>query len=156
MSNDIADAIADLRKVVEQNPNRDRFPLGTVIRWVSRERYTYVAVKTGYAWFTTAQTGNRFVKQLLNYEQLREVLQRDEVSDIAVATEWSTLEGRPAATPVQVETRPTGALFREGRGLVSPSRAGLYPEGDPSADAGNDAAYDDSAVGFGGFGGEHV
>jgi hypothetical protein len=106
MSNDIAAALADLRKVVEENPDRDRFPVGTVIRWTASERYTYVAVKTGYAWFTTARPGNPFVKQQMNYEELREVLARDEVSDIAVSANWVRLDGTPASNEVPVEPRP--------------------------------------------------
>ena len=62
MSNDIEAALADLRKVVEENPDRDRFPQGTVIRWTASERYTYYAGKTNIGWFTTARPGNPFVK----------------------------------------------------------------------------------------------
>ena len=138
MSNDIAAALADLRKVVEENPDRDRFPRGTVIRWTANERYTYAAIKTNVGWFTTSRPGNPFVKQQMNYEEFQEVLQREEVTDIAVATGWVRLDGTPASEEIPVEPRP---LMREGRGLVSPSRAGLYPEGDPSADAGDHRTF---------------
>lgn len=106
MSNDIAAALADLRKVVEENPNRDRFPVGTVIRWTASERYTYYAGKTNVGWFTTARPGNPFVKTQMDYEELREVLGRSEVTDIAVAANWVHLDGTPASTEAPVEPRP--------------------------------------------------
>jgi hypothetical protein len=110
MSNDIAAALADLRKVVEENPNRDRFPLGTVIRWTAAERYTYYAGKTNVGWFTTARPGNPFVKTQMDYEELREVLGRSEVTDIAVATGWVRLDGTPASEEIPVEPRRAPAL----------------------------------------------
>lgn len=114
--NDIEAALADLRKVVEENPDRDRFPVGTVIRWTASERYTYAAVKTGYAWFTTARPGNPFVKQQMNYEELQEVLLRDEVTDIAVAKDWVRLDGTPASNEVPVEPRPMANVNTQVRG----------------------------------------
>jgi hypothetical protein len=116
MSNDIAAALADLRKVVEENPN--------------------YAGKTNVGWFTTARPGNPFVKTQMDYEELREILGRSEVTDIAVAANWVHLDGTPASNEVPVEPRPTTGPFRR-----------LPAEPSP---------YDDSAVGFGGFGGEHV
>lgn len=99
-------AIADLRKVVEENPDRDRFPRGTVIRWTAAERYTYAAIKTNIGWFTTSRPGNPFIKQQMNYEELQEVLSRDEVTDIAVATGWVRLDGSPASSEIPIEPRP--------------------------------------------------
>lgn len=132
MSN-IEAALADLRKVVEENPDRDRFPLGTVIRWTAAERYTYYAGKTNVGWFTTARPGNPFVKTQMDYEELREVLSRDEVTDIAVASNWVRLDGSPASTEVPVEPRPLAKVNHRVRGG--------YSEGDPSADAGNDRTF---------------
>ena len=99
LNNSLEQAIADLRKTVESNPNRDRFPVGTVIRWTASGRYTYLAVKTDYAWFTTARPGNPFVPQQLDYEDLQEILSRAETTDIAVATAWSALDGTSVPDP---------------------------------------------------------
>lgn len=108
---ELTQAIADLRKVVvDDNPNRDRFPLGTVIRWIASERYTYAAIKTNVGWFTTARQSNPFVKPLMEYEALQKVLARPEATDIAVAGAWTGLDGSAAGTPVAVG----GTLFREG------------------------------------------
>lgn len=105
--NSLEQAIADLRKTVEANPNRDRFPVGTVIRWIASGRYTYLAVKTEVAWFTTARPGNPFVKQQLDYEMLQDILSRPETSDIAVATSWSALDG----SSVPDHGLPLGGIF---------------------------------------------
>lgn len=119
MSNDIEAALADLRKVVEENPDRDRFPQGTVIRWTASERYTYYAGKTNIGWFTTARPGNPFVKTQMDYEELREVLSRSEVTDIAVATGWVGLDGSPASNEVPVEPRPMANVNTQVRGRIA-------------------------------------
>lgn len=152
MSAELNQAIADLRKVVESNPNRDRFPVSTVIRWVANGRYTYLAVKTEVAWFTTARPGNPFVKQQLDYEELRDILSRPETTDIAIAASWTGLDGSPIADHGLPMTGPY-ARFREdedsprGRPLNHRLRTGGYPEGDPSADAGNHRTFADANPG---------
>lgn len=119
--NDIDAALADLRKVIEENPDRDRFPRGTVIRWTANERYTYAAIKTNVGWFTTSRPGNPFVKQQMNYEEFQEVLQREEVTDIAVATGWVRLDGTPASEEIPVEPRPMAKVNTRVQGGYAPN-----------------------------------
>jgi hypothetical protein len=72
--------------------NEDTFEVGDVIRWTAAGRYTYVAVKTGIGWFTTANEYNEFVDRFYkNLDDLLLVLTRSEVTDVAVSTEWTSV-----------------------------------------------------------------
>lgn len=134
----IDEAISMLRTAVAASAPRDRFAIGTVIRWTASERYTYAAIKTNVGWFTTARPSNPFIKNMLTYEELEEILARPETTDAAVATAWEFLDGQgEREITVQEESheawpgvRPVGPRFRDLPG-------GGYPEGDPSADAGS-------------------
>lgn len=68
---------------------RDTFEVGTVIRWVSADRYTYAALKTPVGWYTTVSSaGEAHVKKILDFDGLVETLSRNEVSKVEVATGW--------------------------------------------------------------------
>lgn len=84
--------IETVRKIVAETV-RDEFPDGTVIRWQASGRYTYAAVKAGNgSWYTTAASFNSYVNQILDFEGLMDVITRSEVTEVAVATEWETLD----------------------------------------------------------------
>lgn len=110
---DITAAINDLRQAVAANAPRDRFAIATVIRWTASERYTYAAIKTSVGWFTTARRGNPFIKNMLTYEELEEILARPETTDAAVATTWEFLDGRgDREITVQEEPNPERIGYR--------------------------------------------
>jgi len=127
--NDINTAIADLRTAIAANAPRDRFAIATVIRWTASERYTYAAIKTTVGWFTTARRGNPFIKNMLTYEELEEILARPETTDAAVATTWEFLDGQ-GEREIDVREEPTESWPRV--------RFQAALNEDPSADAGND------------------
>lgn len=68
----------------------DPFDTGDVIRWAAGTfgQYTYVAVRTPSAWYTTATIGNGHAPQRLEYEGLVDVLTANDVSDIEIAATW--------------------------------------------------------------------
>lgn len=68
--------------------NKDTFEIGTVIRWTSSERYTYAAIKSPVGWYSTAASFNTYVKQVMTFDELVEVLTRSETSEIEVSKEW--------------------------------------------------------------------
>lgn len=67
-------------------------PTGTVIRWTSADRYTYAAVRCPAGWFTTARYPNPFVPQVVTFGELLDIIARAETTDVAVATEWESVE----------------------------------------------------------------
>ena len=74
---------------------RDTFPEGTVIRWLASQRFTYAALKTPAGWFTTARAmpeSNQRVPQVTTFDGLIKILAKSEVTEIEVATEWTSLE----------------------------------------------------------------
>jgi len=71
---------------------KDEFDEGTVIRFTSGGRYTYAVIKTGIGWVSTARYDGGKVAKTLDFDELLEVLGRSEVTDVAVATEWSEVE----------------------------------------------------------------
>lgn len=80
-------------KAALKEARKDTFEDGTVIRWTAAGKYTYAAVKCEIGWFTTAAQYNRFVDQILTFEQLLDVLSKSDATDIAVATEWMEITG---------------------------------------------------------------
>lgn len=83
-------SVKALKKALKK-ARRDGFEVGTVIRWTSNNRYTYVAVKTEVGWYTTARSVNRYVDQVLTFEGLVRVLKKAEVSNVQVAVGWETV-----------------------------------------------------------------
>lgn len=67
-------------------------PAGTVVRWTSADRYTYAAVRCPAGWFTTARSGNVFVPQVITFAELLDIIARPETTEVAVATEWESVE----------------------------------------------------------------
>lgn len=83
----LATKVTQLKEVLKEKIV-DPFDMGDAIRWVSAERYTYVAVKTPVGWYTTSN--NYIIPKILDsYEELAEILNRSDVSDIYIATEWT-------------------------------------------------------------------
>lgn len=73
-------------KKARENKDRDQFAVGTVIRWLASGRYQYAALKTDIGWFTTSRYGNQFVPQTISFEDLLDVLARNETTEVMVAT----------------------------------------------------------------------
>ena len=67
---------------------KDTFEVGTVIRWTSSDKYTYAAIKSPIGWFSTAASYNTYVKQVMTFEELLEVLTRSTTSEVKVSKEW--------------------------------------------------------------------
>lgn len=65
----------------------DDFADGTVVRWTSSDRYTYAAIRTPVGWYTTARAGNPFVKQVIDFEDLLDIVARAETTNVEVATD---------------------------------------------------------------------
>lgn len=70
----------------------DRFKDGTVIRWKKRfgsngGKYTYAAIKAGWAWYLTDRQGSK-----VTWEDLVRILTADGVSKVRIATEWSRMK----------------------------------------------------------------
>lgn len=73
---------------------RDKFEVGTVIRWLSSGTYNYAAIKAGNGqWYTTAAGYNRFVSQIVSFDELLEILGRSETTEVAVSAAWDTVDG---------------------------------------------------------------
>ena len=74
---------------------QDTFKDGDVIRWTSSGKYSFTALKTPGGWYTSAakfgKTIPSGVPQIANWDQLYEILKRDEVTDVQVATSWGDL-----------------------------------------------------------------
>jgi len=62
-------------------------PDGAVVRWTMHKRYTYVAVKVGWQWYTTATDANSQVGQILATTELSSLLYSALVP-FEVATDW--------------------------------------------------------------------
>lgn len=76
----------------------DRWPVGTVLRWESvgggAMTYVYTAVRApGGRWFTSAAEYNRYVPQIVDYEDLVEILSRSETHNIQYASGWTPVDG---------------------------------------------------------------
>jgi hypothetical protein len=86
--------VSALKKVLK-NANVDKFATADVIRWdveTPRITYSYAAIKTPVGWYTTASSSAyRHVSQILTFDELVEVLSRNEVSAVEVATEWEAI-----------------------------------------------------------------
>lgn len=80
-------SLKTLKKALE-NKLTDDFEVGDVIRWYASGKYLYSALKTEVGWFTSARDYNPFVPQRVSFDELVEILQRSETSDIAVSTGW--------------------------------------------------------------------
>lgn len=75
-------------KEAVKTARKDKFEMGTVIRWESDAGYNvflYAAIKTPVGWSTTSTTGNRFVPQTLTFDALLDILGRSETQDVMVA-----------------------------------------------------------------------
>jgi hypothetical protein len=80
-----------LQKAVKSK--KDTFADGTVIRFTSGGRYTYAVIKTGIGWISTARYDNGFVNKDLTFDEILEIVSRPGTTDVAVATEWTEIEG---------------------------------------------------------------
>ncbi len=68
---------------------KDKFEVGTVVRWVSSGKYNYAALKTDAGWYTTARSyNNTFVDEVVTFDELLEILARSETTDVAYAETW--------------------------------------------------------------------
>lgn len=84
------DAIKRLKKDLKAAV-RDTFETGTVIRWLAAGRYTYAALKAGDGnWWLTGALGF-YGRSRLTYEELIEVLNRADVTEVAVSESWVEL-----------------------------------------------------------------
>lgn len=82
-------AAARLAKTLKRT--KDDFPVGTVIRWLSAGTYNYAAIKAGNgAWYTTGGRGY-YGTTTFWFEDLVKVLGKAEVTDVSVATEWTSI-----------------------------------------------------------------
>lgn len=78
---------ADHLRTALQPKAIDPFVEGDVIRWTSSDRYRYAVIKAdGRYWFTGG--GAWYGTRSVNYTGLINILNRAEVSDIAVAVAW--------------------------------------------------------------------
>lgn len=74
----------------------DTHPVGTVIRWISSDQYTYAAVKaTPTQWYTSSAARGGVVTssvgQILSWPGLWGVLTRTESSDVEIASAWEPI-----------------------------------------------------------------
>lgn len=83
-------ALASLKKALK-NRITDRFETGDVIRWTSNGRYTYAVVKDGRGLWTITGAGSWYGKGSFTFDELVDVLNRSEVSDVVVATGWESI-----------------------------------------------------------------
>lgn len=67
---------------------------GKVVRWRSRGRYTYAAIFADHHWFITGR-GEWYDTNKLTPQQLLQVLQRDEVTDVELSNTWNHLDNLP-------------------------------------------------------------
>lgn len=68
----------------------DEFVDGDVIRWKSAGRYQYAVVKAAGRYYFTGG-GRWYGAQSVTYDDLITILNRAEVSDIAVAVAWAPM-----------------------------------------------------------------
>lgn len=74
----------------------DEFPDGSVIRWKlfsfqADKTYTYVAIKTPVGWSVSGNSSWGLGNSTVTYRELVEHLGSNDVSDVALATEWAEL-----------------------------------------------------------------
>lgn len=74
----------DLLEELEQLPER------AVIRWTMHQRFTYVAVKIGERWYTTATDANTQVPQIIYTTELAHALVGELVT-VEYATRWKEI-----------------------------------------------------------------
>lgn len=92
------------KSIADKRRKKDQFDVGEVIRWSvlstragAPREYSYAAIKTPSAWFTTAREGNPFVPQSLVYDDLVKILTEDRVIRIDVPTTWESVFEVPVA-----------------------------------------------------------
>lgn len=85
------DSIAELTSALSAARKGRNFAVGTVVRWTSRDRYLYAAIKTQVGWFTTARYGNSFVPQVVSFNDLLDILKTDNTGDVEVAVKWEVV-----------------------------------------------------------------
>lgn len=85
------DSIAELTSALSAARKGRNFAVGTVIRWTSANIYLYAAIKTQVGWFTTARYGNSFVSEVVSFNDLLDILKKDETSDVEVAVKWEVV-----------------------------------------------------------------
>lgn len=70
----------------------DRYPDGTIIRWISSEKYTYGALKTPVGWYSTSASRGGVVTsqvpQIMSFETLVGILSHKASSQVEVAVAW--------------------------------------------------------------------
>lgn len=82
------DAVKALKKVLKKK-NVDEFADGTVIRFVSGGKYTYVVIKAAGFWYISSSADFFGVGQRFTYDTLVfEILARSDVTNIEVAADW--------------------------------------------------------------------
>ena len=84
------EAVKRLRKDL-RGKVKDRWEIGTVIRWTSNGMTSYAVLMTAAGWSTTSRYNNGYVATTVTYEELLEILSRSDSSDIRVATEWEEI-----------------------------------------------------------------
>ena len=89
----VASAKGGLAVLTEALKNKaaDTFKEGDVIRWKSGDKYTYAVVKAGGRWWITG-TAVYYGKQIFTFDELVKILQMSEVTDIAVAVDWASID----------------------------------------------------------------
>lgn len=121
----------------------DQFPMRTVIRWTSGERYTYVVVKTPNGWYHSGSVNaEHYVgRNPITFDDLLEILKDDRVTDIEIATHWEPI-------------KPADVSEDEPQAKRAPRH---IPKENFSRDPDEEPSYygDEGDVGFGGSG-EHV
>lgn len=85
------DSIAELTNALSVSRRGRNFAVGTVIRWVNANLYLYAAIKTPVGWFTTARYTNSFVPQVVSFNELLDILKKDNTSDVEVSVKWEVV-----------------------------------------------------------------
>jgi len=82
------------KKIGRTRGSQDQFTDGTVIRWVSNgsrgQAYTYAALRAAGLWWITGGAGF-YGSPAKTYEDLSKILARGDVSDVVVASAWTTV-----------------------------------------------------------------
>lgn len=68
----------------------EALPERAVIKWTMHQRFTYVAIKIGDRWYTTATDANTQVPQIIHTPDLAHALAA-ELVNIEVATRWKEI-----------------------------------------------------------------
>lgn len=84
---DKEDAAGALREDLSKKV-KDKFDAGDVIRWTGGGRFAYCAIKCGNSLWSISGTGIWYGTEQKTYEQIVDILERSDVTDIEVSVEW--------------------------------------------------------------------